>query len=271
MPVPLALIAGLGAASVGGNLLSGWMGSSAADRASRRQSEAIQKGLDLQKQIYDQTRSDYLPYVQAGLGGLTKYQAALDNFQAPTLGYVQKDFQFDTFKDPGAQYRMEQAMKAINSSAAAKGGMGGGVLRNLQKESQNMASQEYANAYDRWLKDSGMRYGQASDQYTREMNAKMVPMTGYSDIAKMGSGTVANLARVGDQYSTGAGNLYGSMGSAQAAGALGSSNAWSNAMGNILSDAGKLAGTYYGSQYDPNTKGYQTDFNQFGARQGNVA
>ena len=53
-------------------------------------------------------------------------------------------------QDPGYQFRMQEGMKAINASAAAKGGLqSGAALKAAQQYGQGLASQEYGNAYAR--------------------------------------------------------------------------------------------------------------------------
>lgn len=70
---------------------------------------------------------------------------AFDDFTAPS---------FDSVKnDPGYQFRALEGQKALERAAAAKGVLRtGGTLKDLMTFGQNMASQEYAQAYDRALK-----------------------------------------------------------------------------------------------------------------------
>lgn len=82
-------------------------------------------------------------------------QQNLINQQNPNdYGSLMKDFtaaDFNINQDPGAQYRMDQANKAIERSAAARGGVqSGGTLKALQTNSEDLASQEFGNAYNRF-------------------------------------------------------------------------------------------------------------------------
>ena len=53
-------------ASIAGPLISGFMGSRSAKKAAKSQERANQQSLALQKEIYDQTRSDVAPYSNLG-------------------------------------------------------------------------------------------------------------------------------------------------------------------------------------------------------------
>lgn len=236
-------------ASTGGNLASG-LGSfiggqtqaRAASRAARQYADTMRDALNFQKGVYTTAQGQYDPYIQAGTRGLTGFEQAITDYTQPTLDYTQKDFSFDTFQDPGAKYRMSEAQKAIQGSAAAKGGaLGSGALKSLQTRSQDMASQEYANAYDRWLKDSQLRYGQASDQYGRDINFENQNIANYGNLAGMGSDAIGNLGKLGAGVGSSIMEGTGAIGKIQAGAtqAAGEANAggW-NALGKGLSQAG---------------------------------
>ena len=53
--------------------------------------------------------------------------------------------------DPGYQFRLKQGMGALEASAAAKGVLNtGGTLQGVQQFGQDLASQEYGNAWNRY-------------------------------------------------------------------------------------------------------------------------
>jgi hypothetical protein len=120
-----------------------------------------------QTRIYDQNRADqarineqnmaYMaPYRQAGLAGqnqlLTLMGLQGGNAGAADYGRYAKDFQMSDFQqDPGYAFRMSEGLKAMNAAAAARGGlMSGGALKAGQQYGQDMGSQEYQNAYNRY-------------------------------------------------------------------------------------------------------------------------
>jgi hypothetical protein len=79
--------------------------------------------------------------------------------------YPKGEFNFDpaTFqenKDPSYEWRLSEGLKALKAKGAATGSYNSGALdRALLELGQNMASQEYGNAYSR-----------ASDSYNRNYN-----------------------------------------------------------------------------------------------------
>jgi hypothetical protein len=64
-------------------------------------------------------------------------------------GYQDTGFQFQ--EDPGYQFRLQQGMTGIGANAAAGGlQLSGATQKALMKYGQNMASEEYGKAYDRY-------------------------------------------------------------------------------------------------------------------------
>lgn len=54
-------------------------------------------------------------------------------------------------QDPGYAFRMSEGVKALERSAAARGGLlSGATLKGIQRYGQDMASQEYQNAFNRY-------------------------------------------------------------------------------------------------------------------------
>lgn len=64
--------------------------------------------------------------------------------------------------DPGVQFRMDEGRKALEASAAARGGLlSGGTLAALQRQGQELGSQEYGAAWNRASQQAQMREGWA--------------------------------------------------------------------------------------------------------------
>ena len=253
MPLPLAVPLAVAGAGIMGNIASGWMGANAARDAARQKAASDAAALQFSKDVYQQTRQDNSPYLEAGQTALPKWQQLINDYKAPEFRYKQDEFNFDTFKDPGSVYRMQQAMKAINSSAAAKGGMGGGVLRNLQKESQDMASQEYANSFGRFMDKSKLLYNQASDAYDRENNAKKYAIDAQGKIVDVGANAAGRNAGIGSSHMSTGTQLMQDAGNAQAAGTVGASNAIGNAITGSVNSVGNALGWIYGNSANPST------------------
>lgn len=255
-PVTLGLAGG----SIIGNLASGLIGSNAAKRAARDQANAIQQGIDFQKGVYTDAKSNLNPYIQNGTENLATYQNKLDNQVQPTLNYQQEDFNFNKYQDPGAQYQAQQAAQAQGASALAKGAMGGGFAKALQTNQNNLANTAYSSAYDRWMKNSNMRYGQASDQYTRDATFQNQNLDRYGNLASQGMQASTALMGGGNTSASNLGSLYSNLGSAQAGGRLGSANAWMGAIKGGMNGLASGLGQYY-SNYNPNMGGMGVDYN----------
>jgi hypothetical protein len=103
-------------------------------------------------------------------------QAAMDPAQ---YGFSAPNGQEVLNRDPGYQFRQTEARRALEGSAAARGDlMSGGVLQALQSRSQDLASQEYGNAYARSLGENQLRYGrgltQTQEDYQRQLQANQL-------------------------------------------------------------------------------------------------
>lgn len=111
-------------------------GPNATDKAIKAQRDATGSANATQRYMYDQTREDTQAWRDAG-------EKALGQLEA---GEFAKDLQMD----PGYQFRLDEANKAIERSAAARGGLNSGsTMKALSRFNQDYASQEYGNAYNR--------------------------------------------------------------------------------------------------------------------------
>lgn len=95
--------------------------------------------------------------------------------------------------DPGVQFRLDEGRRALEASAAARGGLtSGATLAALQRQGQELSSQEYANAWNRAAQQAQMReqwgqtasqlgYGQAmSEAQLREQVNQIASQQGWS-------------------------------------------------------------------------------------------
>jgi hypothetical protein len=223
-------------ASIGGAIGGALDQSSAASSAAKATGAATDQSIALQRQIYEQNRADQTPFREAGVNALGKLQGMAD---------YQK-FGMDQFtQDPGYAFRLKQGQKSLDASAAARGGLiSGNALRAAQGYGQDMASQEYQNAFNR---------------YQTERNATLSP---YMTLAGFGTGANTANAQSGQNYATGVGNaLMNQAGYAGNAGMVGA-NAMASGLTGALSSYGKspvsFNSLYGGGNIGPvqNTGGY---------------
>jgi hypothetical protein len=139
-----------GASVIGGGL--SYMGAS---KAADAQKEAAANSIAAQKDMYNVGREDLAPYRE---GGITAQNQLMTLFglggdtAAPNYGKYAKDFSMSDFTaDPGYQFRLDEGIKALNASAAARGGaLSGANVKGAMNYGQNAASAEYTNAYNRY-------------------------------------------------------------------------------------------------------------------------
>jgi hypothetical protein len=197
-----------------GSAIGGLQGASAAKKAANAQIAAAQQAGDLQKEMYYTNLAQQAPFREAGLSAQNKlldYMGLSPN----AGGKYTKDFSMQDFQqDPGYAFRVSEGMKALDRTAASRGGLlSGATLRGATRYGQDMASQEYTNAFNRYQ--------------TNRAN-QLNPLQSL-----MGAGqTAANqVGAAGQNYANQAGEAYMGAGNARASGYVGSANAWSNALG----------------------------------------
>ena len=223
--MPQAVVAaGIGAvASIGGGL----MASSAAKKASRAQVQASQDAQAAQERMFAEQKALQEPFRQGGLTAQNEIMQLLGiggDKTAAGYGSLGKSFGNEQFQqDPGYGFRQAEGMKALERSAAARGNLlSGSTLKGVQRFGQDLASQEYQNAFNR---------------YQTERSAKLNPLQSL-----MGSGQSATnvmTSAAGQMGQNEASNIYNA-GQARASGYVGSANALSNALGQI----GGIASSY---------------------------
>jgi hypothetical protein len=133
------------------------------------------------------------------------------------------DFQ----QDPGYAFRMEEGLKALDRTAAARGGLlSGGALKGAQRYGQGLASQEYQNAYDR---------------YNTNRANQLNPLL---SISGKGQITANELGTAGANYATNTGQAYMNAGDARASGYIGNAKAWNQAIGGVTNALGQGFANY---------------------------
>lgn len=213
--------------SIGGAIISG----NAAEDAAETQAAAADRAAALQDKQYQQTRKDQLPFLEAGYKGQNRLMDLLglsDNTNVQGYGSLAKNFSMTDFeKDPGYNFRMSEGLKALDRTAASRGGLlSGGALRGATRYGQDVASQEYQNAYDR---------------YQTNRASILNPL---QSISGKGQTTANTLGATGADYATSAGNAYMNAGDARASGYMGSAKAWNQAIGGGINALGQGFANY---------------------------
>jgi hypothetical protein len=195
--------------TAGAVAVSSLVGADAARSAGNKQSDAARYAADLSQQQYEQTRADQMPFLEAGKTALNKLIPLATNYTPFSYGAMTAD--------PGYGFRLSEGQKALDRQAAARGGLiSGGALKAAARYGQEMGSQEYTNAFNR---------------YQAERNAQLNPL---QSLAGMGQTTMTNLGSMGASNAANVGNLMTSGAAASAAGGMGQAQAIGSGLGTYL-------------------------------------
>jgi hypothetical protein len=192
--IPLVIAA---AATAAASIASSVIGANASKDAAAASAAQEQKALDFQKGVWNQTQENISPYLQAGKQALTTQQGLINDATKPQYNYKIPDFNFDTFSDPSANYRMAQAAKAINNSSIAKGMGGGGAVKALASKEQELAGGAYSDAWNRYLQNTSNQYKQANDTYARDLDWQNTQIKRQGDVATQGAQMASGLGQLG--------------------------------------------------------------------------
>lgn len=197
-------------AMVGGGIASSLIGADAAGDAADTQAAAADRATQLQKEMFDKQVELQAPFREAGLTANNRLMQLLGLAEGGAEnGSLMQNFGMDQFQaDPGYQFRMDEGMRALEGSAAARGGLlSGATMKAIQKYGQGVASQEYGNAYNRYTADQTNQYNRLAGLVNTGMGA-----------TNQTSNAAANFANNASSNIIGAGN-------AAAAGQIGTANA----------------------------------------------
>lgn len=195
----------MAAATIGSSLI----GASAAKSAAGTQAAAADRAANLQREQFDRQVELQAPFREAGVRALPELEAAsrytnfgMDQFQA----------------DPGYGFRLAEGQKALDRQAAARGGLiSGAALKGAQRFGQEMGSQEYTNAFNR---------------YQTERQARLNPL---QSLAGMAQTSVGQLGQAGQTMATNVGEAGMQAANARASGYMGGANALSQGLNNYMS------------------------------------
>jgi hypothetical protein len=195
---------GIEAAIIGSALV----GAASSGSAARTQASAANRAAELQREQFERQVELQAPFREAGVRALPELETA-----SRYTPFGMKQFT----ADPGYGFRLAEGQKALDRQAAARGGLiSGGALRAAQRYGQEMGSQEYTNAFNR---------------YQTERQARLNPL---QSLAGVGQTSVAQLGQAGQAMATGVGEAGGQAAQARASGYMGGANALSQGLGQYI-------------------------------------
>ena len=183
---------------------SALIGGSASKSAASTQAAAADRAAEGQERMFERQVELSEPWRKAGEQALNKL--------IPLTDY--QNFGMDQFRaDPGYSFRMSEGMKGLERSAAARGGLlSGATLKGIQRFGQDLGSQEYMNAFNR---------------YQTERAARLQPL---QSLAGVGQTTAQQIGQAGMQAAQNIGETQMSGAAARASGYVGGANALTGAL-----------------------------------------
>jgi hypothetical protein len=237
--------------------MSGWVagsiavstlvGTVSANKASSAQARSASEATQAQRDIADEQvalqREQYLkqlelnePFRQAGLTGQNMLLAQLQGPNASAKfggvpGYdpasAMRNFGEGDFQaDPGYAFRLSEGLKGMNATAAARGGLlSGNALRAGQEYGQQLGSQEYQNAFNRYQANRALQaqeYGNAFNRFQTERTNTLAPL---QSLAGVGQSASQQAQQASQNYAAGTNAALGNYGNAAASNIIGAGNA----------------------------------------------
>jgi len=225
-------------AAIAGSSLLGAVTSS---QAAKAQADAAAQQGALNYKIWQEANQLNAPFRSAGLASQNRLMTLLGiksgttgtaagdfvtDPNSPDFGKYARDFSMADFQaDPGYAFRLSEGMKALDRTAAARGGLlSGSTLKGAERYGQDMASQEFQNAYNRYQ--------------TNRAN-QINPLMGYATGPGL-SATGATTAAA-NQYGANQNEAIANMANARQSGYVGPANAIASGVNSYLNYAGNSA------------------------------
>jgi len=161
----------------------------AATTAAEIQAKSQTENIAFQKWLFAEQKALQAPWQERGLQAMQQYA------DAPEFSFTAADMT----ADPSYQFRQQEAINALDKSAASRGRLlSGGQDRAVTRYASDLASQEYQNAY-----------GRSFAEYQTGQNELL-------NLANIGRGAAGQIQSAGAQLGTSVGNAYTQGGIAQA-------------------------------------------------------
>jgi len=193
---------------------SSLIGAVASNKAAGTQAQASRDATAAQQDAMNKQIALNQPFYDTGVNAMNKL--------AGQAAYTPEKFNYAA--DPGYAFRFNEGMKGLNATAAARGGLiSGNALKGATDYGQAAGSQEYQNAYNRYLTNNA-----------QNLQAYNTNTANQQYLANLGQSSANNQAnQIGNFGNAAAGNMIGAA-NAQASGMVGGANALSSGVGTYL-------------------------------------
>ena len=199
-----------------GSAIGGLGQAYAGQRAAGAQVDAANLAIEAQRRARDEDIARLQPRLTAGNNALAQMQSGA--FAQPAAFRFGKG---DLVLDPSYDYELGESIKALQRTAAARGGLlSGATLKAVSEDARQRANRGYNDAYNRALTGYNADVARSNTGYNR--------LAGLADIGQT-AGT--QIGAAGQNYATNFGNLTGQAGQATGAGYLGAGSSVNNLFG----------------------------------------
>ena len=193
----------------GAVVVSSAIGANASSRAAKAQAGAADRAAEGQERMFERQVELSEPWRKAGELALNKLVPLATEYTP----FGMQQFQ----ADPGYAFRLSEGQKAIERSTAARTGLqSGAALKAAARYGQEMGSQEFANAFNR---------------YQAERQAQLAPL---QSLAGVGQTTAQQIGEAGMRTAQNVGETQMSGAAARASGYVGGANALTQGLGTYL-------------------------------------
>jgi hypothetical protein len=209
---------GTAAAVLGSAAIGAVSSSRASSKAARTQERATQEAAAVQREALARQEELSRPYREQGIeaqNALARMAGLGADTGAADYGVLGRQFtEADLMTDPGYGFRLREGMRDLDRRLSAGGRMfSGGALKAGQQYGQELASQEFQNAF------------------TRAMDLRMQRANALSGLYGGGLQATMGFGQDVGQSARNVGDLVTSGGAARASGYVGQANALNQALG----------------------------------------
>jgi hypothetical protein len=248
--VAAAVIMG-GAAIAGGAMSAG-----GAESAANTQAGAAANAQQISQNEFNTIQGQEQPYMNAGSGALSQLNyltgmgtpgqgGTASSSAGGGYGSLLTPFTAQNFQSlsPAYQFQLQQGQQGVlNGDSSGQGALSGAAQKDLMGYNQNMANTSFNNAFNQYQTQQGNIYSR------------------LSNIANLGQNAASNTGQQGTALAGQASQSATNVGSALAAGQVGSANAWSgtaNTLGGLYASYGGSAAPASSNTWG-NDPSYQT-------------
>ena len=191
--------------SIGNSMVGGYFERKRAEDAARALRQGVEEGQVFLGEDYDTQRGIYDPYAQVGAPALQAYQE--DDFETEVnpfefLGTTQE------YLDPSMDFQKQEALKAMQQSASASGGLySGAAMQALQDRSQDYAMQDYGNAFNRMQQDRNNKYQEYTDNFKMRQQNNATRAAQLQNLIQTGQWGANGQSAASQAYNTGMAGL----------------------------------------------------------------